>query len=140
MDLNTATITELQTLKGIGEVRAAAIIKKRLELNTPLSLEDLLTTEVDVPYAVLKNLLDTEAIRDVPYQRGEATATPSEKTSVGNTESTQENAKLETLLIGMQRSINDLVRATQQVDLRMDQMDERFTVNESSMLTLMYDR
>ena len=137
MDLNTATITELQTLKGIGEVRAAAIIKKRLELNTPLSLEDLLTTEVDVPYAVLKNLLDTEAIRDVPYQRGEATVTPSEKASVGNTESTQENAKLETLLIGMQRSINDLVRATQQVDLRMDQMDERFTVNESSMLTLM---
>ena len=129
MDLNTATITELQTLKGIGEVRAAAIIKKRLELNTPLSLEDLLTTEVDVPYAVLKNLLDTEAIRDVPYQRGEATVTPSEKS--------QENAKLETLLIGMQRSINDLVRATQQVDLRMDQMDERFTVNESSMLTLM---
>ena len=35
MDLNTATITELQTLKGIGEVRAAAIIKKRLELNNP---------------------------------------------------------------------------------------------------------
>ena len=96
MDLNTATITELQTLKGIGEVRAAAIIKKRLELNTPLSLEDLLTTEVDVPYAVLKNLLDTEAIRDVPYQRGEATVTPSEKASVGNTESTQENAKLDT--------------------------------------------
>ena len=90
MDLNTATITELQTLKGIGEERAAAIIKKRLELNTPLSLEDWLTTEVDVRYAVLKNLLDTETIRDVPYQRREATVTPSEKASVGNTESTQE--------------------------------------------------
>ena len=62
MDLNTATITELQTLKGIGEVRAAAIINKRLELNNPLSMEDLVTAEV-VPYDVLKNLLDTEAIK-----------------------------------------------------------------------------
>ena len=104
-------------MKGIGEVRAAANIKKRLELNTPLSLEDLVTAEVDVPYAVRKNLLDTEAIRDVPYQCGETTVPSSEKASVGSTESTQENAKLETLLIGMQRSINDLVRATQQVDL-----------------------
>ena len=51
----------------------------------------MVTAEVDVPYAVLKNLLDTEAIRDVPYQ----------------------------------------------CDLRMDQMDEGFTENESSMLTLM---
>ena len=37
----------------------------------------------------------------------------------------------------MQRSIKDLVRALQQDDLRMDQMDEGFTENETSMLTLM---
>ena len=131
MDLNTATITELQTLKGIGEVRAAAIIKKRLELNNPLSMEDLVTAEV-VPYDVLKNLLDTEAIRDVPYQCGETiTATPKKA------DTAQGNVNLEALLIGMQKSINDLVMAAQHVDLRMDQMDERFTANESSLLALM---
>ena len=131
MDLNTATITELQTLKGIGEVRAAAIIKKRLQLNNPLSMEDLVTAEV-VPYDVLKNLLDTEAIRDVPYQCGETiTATPKK------TDTAQGNVNLEALLIGMQKSINDLVMAAQHVGLRMDQMDERFTANESSLLALM---
>ena len=38
---------------------------------------------------------------------------------------------------GLQSSINGLARSAQQVDARMDEMEERFAANEASMLTLM---
>ena len=71
-------------MKGIGEVRAAANIKKN-RVEYTIIFGRLGNAEVDVPYAVVKNLLDTEAIRDVPYQCGETTVSSSDKASLGNT-------------------------------------------------------
>ena len=69
MDLNKATLPELQTLKGIGESRAEAILKKRGELNTALTREALASLEVDVPHSVINNLITTGAILDIPFEK-----------------------------------------------------------------------
>ena len=138
MDLNKATLPELQTLKGIGESRAEAILKKRGELNTALTREALASLEVGVPHSVINNLITTRAILDIPFEKDGGQG-PTEKKS-GECEQTTEvahSSQLETLLMGIQSSINGLVRSAQQVDARMDEMEERFAANEASMLTLM---
>ena len=69
MDLNKATLTELQTLMGIGEKRAAAIMEKRGELTTTLTREALASLEVGVSHSVIDNLIATGAILDVPFEK-----------------------------------------------------------------------
>ena len=136
MDLNKATLPELQTLKGIGESRAEAILKKRGELNTALTREALASLEVDVPHSVINNLITTGAILDIPFEKDGGQG-PTGRGECEQTTEAAHNSQLEALLKGIQSSINGLARSAQQVDARMDEMEERFAANEASMLTLM---
>ncbi len=53
LDINRASVEELMTLKGIGEVRAAAIIRGR-----PYGRKDELVQQGIVPYAVYDEIKD----------------------------------------------------------------------------------
>ena len=57
MDLNKASVEELQDLRGIGSARASAIVQKREEKNRSLCLGDLSELSPDVPYSIWEKLI-----------------------------------------------------------------------------------
>ena len=137
MDLNKATLPELQTLMGIGEKRAAAIMEKRGELTTTLTREALASLEVGVSHSVIDNLIATGAILDVPFEK-QGEHDPADKTrgECGAQPESIPSSQLERLLVSIQSSITGLAMSSQQVDERMTQMEERFAEREASMLAL----
>jgi len=70
MDLNVATLEQLQDLAGIGEVRAQAIVEGRGHLSRPLTLLDL-TMDFGIPGDVIKTLIDDSEIKGLPRHEGE---------------------------------------------------------------------
>ena len=138
MDLNKATLPELQTLMGIGEKRAAAIMEKRGELTTTLTREALASLEVGVSHSVIDNLIATGAILDVPFEKqGEHDLADKTRGECGAQPESIPSSQLERLLVSIQSSITGLAMSSQQVDERMTQMEERFAEREASMLALM---
>ena len=64
MDLNTATFEEMQSLAGIGNGRAHAILEGRANLSRPLTLLDYL--EMGIPADVVKAVVDDLEIKTIP--------------------------------------------------------------------------
>jgi len=74
IDINTATAEQLQTLDGIGDARAAAIIKNR-----PYSNKAQIVSKAGVPQATYDKIKD----KIVAKQAGDDKAKPAKKDSGG---------------------------------------------------------
>ena len=62
IDINAATAAQLETLPGIGEVRAAGIVRSRQEDGPFASVDELLEREL-VPSSVLEEIADLVTVR-----------------------------------------------------------------------------
>lgn len=76
IDINTATVDQLKTLDGIGEARAAAIVKNR-----PYQRKDQIVAKAGVPQAVYDKIKDRIIAKQAPggEKAGTAKKAPSKK-------------------------------------------------------------
>jgi competence protein ComEA len=74
MDINTASEKELATLKGIGDARAAAIVKGR-----PYKGKDELVQKKIIPESVYKDIKDEIIAKQAPAAEKKADTKPADK-------------------------------------------------------------
>ena len=85
VDINTATAEELQSLKGIGEKKAMAIIEYRQE-NGPFTSIEGLTEVKGIGAKLLENNKGNLAVGKSPPKKTEVKKTEAKKTEVKKTE------------------------------------------------------
>ena len=128
MDLNKASVEELQDLRGIGSARASAIVQKREEIKRSLCLGDLSELSPDVPYSIWENLIAENKIMAVP-----PTPLESGASNMGQPSGSHSNGKElsdHTLLEELQKSMGSMIKLTVELTGRMALLEERMTIRD----------
>ena len=128
MDLNNASVEELQDLRGIGSARASAIVQKREEIKRSLCLGDLSELSPDVPYSIWENLIAENKIMAVP-----PTPLESGASNMGQPSGSHSNGKElsdHSLLEELQKSMGSMIKLTVELTGRMALLEERMTIRD----------
>ena len=130
MDLNRASVEELQDLKGIGSARASAIVQKREEIKRSLCLEDLSELSPDVPYSIWENLIAENKIMAVPPTPLESVVSNMGQPSGSGSHSNGRELSDHSLLEELQKSMGSIIKLTVELTGRMALLEERMTIRD----------
>ena len=135
MDLNKASVEELQDLRWIGSARASAIGQKREEIKRSLCLGDLLELSPDVPYSIWEKLIAENKIMAVPPTPLESVAS-----NMGQPSGSHSNGRElsdHSLLEELQKSMGSMIMLTVELTGRMALLEERMTIRDQEELNKM---
>ena len=137
MDLNKASVEELQDLKGISSARASAIVQKREEIKRSLCLGDLSELSPDVPYSIWENLIAEKKIMAVPSTPLESVANNMGQPSGFGSHSNGRELSDHSLLEESQKSMGSMIKLTVELTGRMSLLEERMTIRDQEELNKM---
>ena len=137
MDLNKASVEELQDLKGISSARASAIVQKREEIKRSLCLGDLSELSPDVPYSIWENLIAEKKIMAVPSTPLESVANNMGQPSGFGSHSNGRELSDHSLLEELQKSMGSMIKLTVELTGRMALLEERMTIRDQEELNKM---